>query len=126
MNSLDRKRFPASWYRKGQGVAYLRGKAGFSFLGGGEVMKQVTFKTLDTAMVHEKLIRVGERIYVVSEFIDRLNDAQNCAVLPILKDAEYELGEVYGDLQLNSHKEGPKKKSTLRILPSSKKRKKEG
>ena len=89
-------------------------------------MNQVTFKTLDTATVHGMLVGVGERLYVVSEFIDRLNDAQNCAVLPILKDAENELSEVYFDLQLNGNKEGPKKKSPLRILPSSKKRKKEG
>ena len=38
---------------------------------------------------------------MVREVIDKWNDAENCSVLPILKDAEYELGEVYGDLQLN-------------------------
>ena len=89
-------------------------------------MNQVPFKTLDTETVHEMLVGVGERLYVVSEFIDRLNDAQNCAVLPILKDAENELSEVYFDLQRNDHNEGPKKKSPLRILPSGKKSKKEG
>ena len=89
-------------------------------------MNQVTFKTLDTATVHEKLSRVSDRICVVYEYIDKLNDAQNCSALPILKDAENELSEVYFDLQLNGNKEGPKKKSTLRILPSSKKSKKEG
>jgi hypothetical protein len=97
---------------------------GSFFLRGGEVMGQVTFKTLDTAKVNEKLIKVAERIVVVSEFIDRLNDAENCSVLPILKDAEYELGEVYGDLQLNGNKGGPKKKSPLKILPLSNKDKK--
>jgi len=68
-------------------------------------MKQVNFKTLDTAAVHEKLLKVADRILVVREVIDKWNDAENCSVLPILKDAEYELGEVYGDLQLNGHKE---------------------
>ena len=68
-------------------------------------MGQVTFKTLDTATVHGMLVGVGERLYVVSEFIDRLNDAQNCAVLPILRDAEYELGEVFNDLKLNGQRE---------------------
>ena len=89
-------------------------------------MNQVPFKTLDTATVHRKLINVGERIAVVSEVIDKWNDSLHCSVLPILKDADYELGEVFNDLQLNGHKEGPKKKSPLRILPSSKKSKKEG
>jgi hypothetical protein len=88
-------------------------------------MKQVTFKTLDTAAVNEKLLRVSERIHVVSEVIDKWNDCETTSVLPILKDAEYELGEVYGDLQLNGNKEAPKKKSPLKILPPSKKRKKE-
>ena len=70
-------------------------------------MGQVTFNTLDTTTVHEKLIKVAERILVVREVIDKWNDAENCSVLPILKDAEYELGEVYGDLQLDGHKGGP-------------------
>ena len=68
-------------------------------------MNEVTFKTLDTAAVHEKLIRVGERIAVVSEVIDKWNDCVHCAVLPILKDADYELGEVFNDLQLNGQEE---------------------
>jgi hypothetical protein len=32
MNSLDKKRFPASWFRKGQGLRVEVGKAGFFFL----------------------------------------------------------------------------------------------
>ena len=68
-------------------------------------MNQVTFKTLDTAKVHEKLIGVGERIAVVSEVIDKWNDCVHCAVLPILKDADYELGEVFNDLKLNGQEE---------------------
>jgi hypothetical protein len=100
------------------------GKPGFSFLRGGEVMRQVTFKTLDTAAVHEKLLKVAERIHVVSEVVDKWNDAENCSVLPILKDAGNELAEVYFDLQLNGNKEAPKKKSPLKILPLNKKDKK--
>ena len=33
MNSADQKRLPASWYRKGQVVVCLRGKAGDFFFG---------------------------------------------------------------------------------------------
>ena len=88
-------------------------------------MNLVSFKTLDTATVREKLLRVGERICVVSAAIDKWNDCVHCSVLPILKDAEYELGEVFGDLQLNGNKEAPKKKSPLKILPLNNKDKKE-
>jgi hypothetical protein len=88
-------------------------------------MKQVTFETLDTKAVHEKLLKVADRILVVREVIDKWNDVENCSVLPILKDAEYELGEVYGDLQLNGTKEAPKKKTPLKILPPNDKNKKE-
>jgi hypothetical protein len=80
--------------------------------------------TLDTKAVHEKLLRVAERILVVREVIDKWNDAENCSVLPILKDAEYELGEVYGDLQLNGQEEAPTKKTPLKILPPNDKDKK--
>jgi hypothetical protein len=83
------------------------GKPGFSFLRGGEVMNQVPFKTLDAAGIRAMLVRVSERIHVVSEVIDKWSDAETTSVLPILKDAEYELGEVYEDLQLNGHKEAP-------------------
>ena len=68
-------------------------------------MNQVPFKTLDSATVHEKLIRVGERICVVSEVIDNWNDSLHCSVLPVLKDADYELGEVFNDLKLNGQEE---------------------
>ena len=68
-------------------------------------MNQVPFKTLDTATVHKKLIRVGERIAVVSAAIDKWNDCVHCSVLPILKDADYELGEVFNDLKLNGQEE---------------------
>ena len=88
-------------------------------------MGQVTFKTLDTATIYEKLLGVAERLLVVSEVIDTWNDATTCAVLPILKDADRELTEVYDDLQLHGHKEGPKKKSPPKILPLSNKHKKE-
>jgi len=88
-------------------------------------MRQVTFKTLDTATVNEMLLRVSERIHVVSEVIDKWNDATTCSVLPILKDADNELAEVYFDLQLNGHKGGPKKKSALKIMPPKNKHKKE-
>jgi hypothetical protein len=80
-------------------------------------MKQVAFKTLDTATVNEMLLRVSERLHVVSEVIDKWNDCETTSVLPILKDADNELSEVYNDLQLNGHREGPKKKFPLTILP---------
>ena len=70
------------------------------------------------------MLRVADRILVVREVIDKWNDAENCSVLPILKDAEYELGEVYGDLQLNGTKEAPTKKTPLKILPPNNKDKK--
>jgi hypothetical protein len=91
-------------------------------------MEQVTFKTLDTKAVHEKLLKVADRILVVREVIDKWNDVENCSVLPILGDAEQELGEVYGDLQLNGRKEAPTKKTPLKILqPKNKdKKRKEG
>jgi hypothetical protein len=80
-------------------------------------MKQVAFKTLDTATVNEMLLRVSERLHVVSEVIDKWNDCETTSVLPILKDADNELSEVYNDLQLNGHREGPMKKFPLTILP---------
>jgi hypothetical protein len=80
-------------------------------------MKQVAFKTLDTATVNEMLLRVSERLHVVSEVIDKWNDCETTSVLPILKDADNELSEVYNDLQLNGHRESPKKKFPLTILP---------
>ena len=64
-------------------------------------MNQVIFETLDTATVRERLLKVADRILVVREVIDKWNEVEHCSVLPILKDAEQELGEVYGDLQLN-------------------------
>jgi len=84
-------------------------------------MKQVTFETLDTKAVHEKLLKVAERILVVREVIDKWNEVEHCSVLPILRDAEQELGEVYGDLQLNDTKEAPTKKTPLKILPPNNK-----
>jgi hypothetical protein len=68
-------------------------------------MNQVPFKTLDTATVHRKLINVGERIAAVSAAIDKWNDCVHCSVLPVLHDADYELGEVFNDLQLNGQRE---------------------
>ena len=68
-------------------------------------MNQITFKTLDTKAVHRKLLNVADRLYVVSETIDKLNKMPAHSVLPVLRDAEYELGEVYGDLQLNGQGE---------------------
>jgi hypothetical protein len=88
----------------GRSVSTWEGRD-FSFLRGGEVMNQVPFKTLDTATVHRKLINVGERIAVVSAAIDKWNDCVHCAVLPILRDADYELGEVFNDLKLNGQEE---------------------
>jgi hypothetical protein len=87
-------------------------------------MNQVIFETLDTATVREKLLKVADRILVVREVIDKWNEVEHCSVLPILKDAEQELGEVYGDLQLNGHKEAPTKKTPLKILPPNNKDKK--
>jgi hypothetical protein len=93
-------------------------------LEGAELMGQVTFETLDTATVHEKLLKVADRILVVREVIDKWNEVEHCSVLPILEDAEYELGEVFNDLQLNGRKETPTKKTPLKILPPNKKDKK--
>ena len=87
-------------------------------------MEQVTFMTLDTKAVREKLLRVSERLHVVSEVIDKWNDVTTCSVLPILGDADYELAEVFNDLQLNGTKEAPTKKTPLKILPPNDKDKK--
>jgi len=87
-------------------------------------MIQVAFNTLDTAAVHKKLLKVANSILVVREVIDKWNEVEHCSVLPILKDAEQELGEVYGDLQLNGTKEAPTKKTPLKILPPNNKDKK--
>ena len=89
-------------------------------------MNQVTFETLDTKAVLEKLLRVADRISVVREVIDKWNDMEHSSVLPILGDAEYELAEVFNDLQLSGRKEALTKKTPLKILPSNNKDKKGG
>ncbi len=56
-------------------------------------MSQVTFKTLDSVAIHKKLLAVGDRLHVISEVIDKWNEAEVCSVLPILDiDTTPEMG----------------------------------
>ena len=62
-------------------------------------MNNVKFKTLDAESVHRKLTAVGDRLLCVETIIDRiLNDTDTSYLIPVLQDAQSELGEVFFDM----------------------------
>ncbi len=63
-------------------------------------MNQVTFKTLDTQSVHDKLVDVASRLSVLKDLVDKVwNDAETSHILPILRDCSTDLAEVYLDIE---------------------------
>ena len=62
-------------------------------------MNEVKFKTLDAEKVHGKLIVVADRLIVVEKIIDKvLNDTDSSYLLPVVRDAQSELADVYFDM----------------------------
>ncbi len=63
-------------------------------------MNKVTFKTLDAEKVYHKLMAVADRLHVLEDVVDKVwNDIDTCHVLPVLKDAQNDLAELYFDMK---------------------------